>query len=290
MKRSKGHTKFSICSIGVKRQGLFVCLSLFVLACRISSADATLYWEDDFEIPLTQGGRWAYAEYACSGSPCTYLDISTDIAHSGTHSLKLFYDTVQYNDSHNVGIIRTIPQTDPQLFTRFFYRTHNFTYSAGGNTNHFYLGNLGAVAIHSGSRAMALALLSSQDCYAPGLIVDCYASWHATPNLATINLSDDQWYCIETETTMNTLGSANAILHLWVNGVLTLEYKNFRIRGTSTRGPNGNSSLSAFNTIQIFKQAGSGFMYFDQFAVGTTRIGCGDNTSPPAAPNNLTVR
>jgi hypothetical protein len=199
-----------------------------------------------------------------------------------------------YDDSHNVAIIRTFPhpQTNRTLFTRFFYRTGSpFNYSSN-ETNHFYLGDLGVVAVHSGSRAMALKILNSEDCLSPTIILDCYAPWLATPNLATVNLNDDRWYCVETETTINSPGSANAVLRLWVDGVLTLEYMNFRLRGTAEIGPNGNSSLSGFNAIKILKQDGTGRMYYDQFAVGTTRIGChavNTDTTQPAAPINLTV-
>src|SRR5262249_36519298 len=128
----------------------------------------------------------------------------------------------------------------------------------------------------------------TEDC--PGLQTDCYATWYSAPNKATVNLSDGQWYCIETETTMNTPGTANAALRLWVDGNLTVEYTNFRIRGTLATGSNGNSSLSGLNVIKILKQAGTGQMYFDQFAVGPARIGCSSSSTAPAAPTGLTVQ
>jgi hypothetical protein len=249
-------------------------------------------WDEDFETPLA--GRWEYLEGACSGSPCQYLDISTDLAFSGTHSLKLLYNTDEGNDSHNVAIVRAIPQTDPTLFTRFYYRTHAFTYSHVVTT-HFYQGDLGTGVVHlTDSQEMAIAVQTSEDCYfSASLTQDCYANWNAVSNKAKVNLNDDQWYCIETETTMNSIGMDNAALRLWVDGVLTVEYKNFRLRGMSPIGPNGNSSLSGFNAISIYKHAGTGSMYFDRFAVGTTRIGCvalGKDITAPLAPVNLDVR
>lgn len=279
----------------MKQRVLFLCLFILGLVCCFSSAHAEVYWDDDFEIPLTQAGRWAYLPSSgCSGSPCPYLDIvSPANVHSGVKSLRLYYDTMPYDDSHNVAIIRTFPhpQTNRTLFTRFYYFTATpFNYPSPPNeTNHFYLGDLGVVAVHSGSRAMALKVLNSEDCMSPTIILDCYAPWLATPNREIVNLNDNQWYCIETETTMNTLGNSDAKLSLWVNGILTLDYTKFRIRGTAERGPNGNSSLSGFNSIKILKQDGTGRMHYDQFAVGTTRIGCPETPDAPAAPTNLNV-
>jgi hypothetical protein len=250
---------------------------------------AAVYWEDDFESPFA--GRWAYAGYACSGSPCAYLDRSTDVAHNGTYSLKLHFDSPQGDDSHNVAITRSVPQSDPTLFTRFFYRTHAFNYNTFFGTSHFYIADLGAGVIHKGSRAMIFTILNVEDC--PGSQTDCYATWDFLPNRATVSLNDNQWYCIETETTMNNPGAPNAALRMWVDGTLTHEYTNFRMRGTLPSGPNGNSSLSSLNTIHILRQAGSGVMYLDQFAVGTTRIGCSSlslDTTPPSAPTGLSVR
>jgi hypothetical protein len=277
------------------RQGLLL-VFLFVIGMGptfgMSTANAAVYWDDDFESPLT--GRWLYQHFACSNlsSPCPYLDISADTAHNGTQSLKLFYDTINdYDNSHNVSSSRSFPQTDTTLFTRFYYQTAGtFTYSPSG-THHFYLGDLGVVAVHSGSRAMALLVMHSRDCFLPVLKQDCYASWLATPNVAAVNLNDNQWYCIETQITLNAPSNADAVLRLWVNGSLTLEYKNFRIRGTSPNGPNGNSSVSGLNVIEILKHAGVGRMYFDQFAVGSERINCSNstNSTTPAPPKNLRV-
>ena len=286
----------------MKQRPFFLCVFILGAVFCLGSAHATLYWDDDFESALT--GRWVYLNDACNGSPCTYVDRSTEHAHSGSHSLKLHYDldlTLKpFDDSHSVAIVRSMPQTAPTLFTRFYYFTKApFTYypdhgGVKGLTTHFYQEDLGTGVVNlSGSRAMAMAVQTGQDCYfSGGLITDCYANWYAIPNIQTVDLTDNQWYCIETETTMNSPGSSNAVLRLWVDGVLTLEYKNFRLRGTSAIGANGNSSLSEFNTIQIYKQYGHGDAYFDDFAVGTTRIGCGGSadTTPPFPPKGLAIR
>lgn len=280
------------------KQGLFfLCLFILGLVCCLSSAHAIVYWDDDFESPLA--GRWDYLEYAGSNSPSLYLDISTDEAHSGTHSLKLVYNPVkEYDDSQNVAIVRTFQQTDPTIWTRFYYRTNGFHYSPIA-TNHFYLGDVGVVALHSsGLQGMTLEVLVGQDC--PGSAPDCYATWPVNPNqpaAAAVNLDDNIWHCIETQTTLDkpatlTMPAINAVLQLWVDGVSTLVYTN-HIRGTSPTGTNGNSSLSAFNSIQILKQAGTGVIYLDQFAVGTARIGCtggSADTTPPEVPIGLTIR
>ncbi len=296
------------------KQGLFfLCLFILGLVCCLSSAHAIVYWNEDFETPLA--GNWTYSGGygpACMGSPCLYLDRSTPAYpyfHSGTHSLRLFYNTNQFDDKNNVAIVRSVPQTDLTLFTRFWYLTIGFTYppdvstSFKSVTTHFYQEDLGTGVVTLNFKpdpndvttvpVMAMAIQASEDCHSQsGLISDCYANWYATPNVTTVKLVDNLWYCIETETTMNSPGSANAVLQLWVNGTLTIHYTNFRLRGSADIGQNGNSSLSKINSIQIYKQYGTGSAYLDDFAVGTTRIGCGGSadTTPPETPFGLTIR
>lgn len=285
----------------MKRLLFFLCLIILGGILCHPSANASIYWDDDFEIPLAQSGKWVYLQGACSGTQCPYLvDISNDAHFSGTQSLRLNYGSIQGDDTHNVGIVRTVPQTDPTLFTRFYYRTKAFTYSPSPVvTTHFYQEDLGTGVVHlPDSGAMGIAVQTSEDCYfkIAGVVTltqDCYANWIAFPKTPAIRLQDDTWYCIETETTMNSLGMNNAVLRLWVDGVLTVEYTNFRLRGMLPNGPNGNSSLSGFNAIHIYKQTGTGLMYFDRFAVGDTRIGCltlGKDITAPVAPANLDIR
>ena len=113
-----------------------------------------------------------------------------------------------------------------------------------------------------------------------------------TPILASRPLANDVWYCIEEHWKLNTPGVADGALELWVDGVQTFGYYNQTFRGTLVSGsPVGNSSNMTFDEFQVIRQLGTGTMYWDEFAIGTTRIGCSGNpsadTTPPRPPVGL---
>jgi hypothetical protein len=262
-------------------------LMIVLLLALPSASQSVVYWDDDFENHLAP--NWPYDP----SDPC-YPDgcnpqISADLAHSGTHSLKGHYTGL---DSGR-WIDRYYPATE-EVWTRFYYRTTNFTYNNVG-TKHFHLGD-GVhypnfwISNNAGRRDMMVYGQNTADpnCgsggsqgvpfsqSSPG---DCL--YYA--NVATVNLNDDQWYCIEIHLRMNTPGVSDGIAQIYVDGKLTTNYTNAGFRGVLNQGPNLNSSSSTFNFTRIFVQHGVGDMFYDQFAVGNTRIPCG--ASPATSPN-----
>ena len=264
------------------------------LVCLLpQSSAAIVYWDEDFESPLWTGSNanpWDTGACDPTGvsqfpNGCNPL-ISTDVAHSGTRVLKGIYRGTDIEGSgawidraHPVGI---------EVFTRFWYRTHAFTYWAPSETKHFYHSSNATSGLYPifltgnpfGSRELAFwGGNVAEACPTGGGPYD--ACWYY-PNAAKIPLADDRWYCLESHVKMNTPGVADGVLELWVDGVQTLNYQNRTFRGTQVLGPNNNSSTAKFDFIRIYVQHGDGLMYYDQFAAGSTRIGCG--SAAPAAP------
>jgi hypothetical protein len=90
---------------------------------------------------------------------------------------------------------------------------------------------------------------------------------------------------------MNTPGSADGIAQLWVDGTQTVNYTG-QWRPTTDGGPGQPSFKATFTFVRIFVQHGVGEMFYDDFAVGNTQIGCGATIAPPnkpASPASLTL-
>lgn len=270
------------------------------------SGFAAVYWEDDFEIPITQAGRWVYSQKAwCANNPpsvipCPDLGISTDVAHSGTHSLKLVYDTAFPDNLFDVAISRAIPQTGSTtaistLFSRFYYRSHASTSEPviilfkQADLTHYSPTTIVKPIVVNASNVFAIGVQNGEACdFILGAYGECASNWIADPNMGIAKLIDDQWYCIETETRVN---NPHSLFNLWVNGVWTIHHSDLELRGMPVSGTYDNPSFSGFNVIQLYKQAGdkgNGVVYFDQLAVGPNRIGCAETlTVNPVNPGML---
>jgi hypothetical protein len=90
----------------------------------------------------------------------------------------------------------------------------------------------------------------------------------------------NKWICIETRMKLNTPGSSNGEMTLWIDGTLDAQASNLNFRGTYT--------TYGINAILIENYTNSGAprnqsRNFDNFVVSRTRIGCG--TAPPLKPS-----
>ena len=88
-----------------------------LLACWPAPAQAvTLIPESNFEGSGPVADGWGYTASYCSSSPCTWLDVSTDMPHAGSKSLKLTYNAAWSSPNpqiNTVGIFREFtPQTE----------------------------------------------------------------------------------------------------------------------------------------------------------------------------------
>jgi hypothetical protein len=253
-----------------------------------------MFWQETFEAP-TNLGNW---QQSTPSMPY----VSSTLPYQGLQSLQL-----DYNGSTGGGFMdRQHPNVD-EVYTRFYTQTKAFSYEASTGTKRFQQSNLNTPYMYPnfwwenifGSREMAIiGQVVAEPCASTGH--PAYDSCPYYPNMASVPLSDNRWYCIETHLKMNTPGVANGVIELWVDGVQTMSYTGRTFRGPSVSNPNGNSSLTIFNNIRIYRQAGVGTMWYDNFAVGSTRIGCSGGSTPgtstpstpssPTAPSGITFR
>lgn len=250
--------------------------------------------EDSFEGANPEASGWRYTASYCSSSPCPWLDVSTDVAHAGSKSLKGTYSAAwSPTGINNAAIYRTFtPTTD--LYNRYYYRTSGFIPEPSTGTKHIYWRSSTSTGVPDffsinffGSRELSMA---------GQILADCgYSSCNFYPNMASKPLADNVWYCIEEHIKLNDIGVANGMVEIWIDGVQTVGYYNRTFRGTAVNGPNGNSSTTLFDEQRIYKQAGDGLIYYDQFTAATTRVGCSGSppsadTTPPATPAGLFIR
>jgi hypothetical protein len=265
-----------------------ITLSLFLFT--FSHAD--MFWQEDFEAP-TNLGNWAR-------STPSMPYVSSSLPYQGLQSLRL-----DYNGPSGGGFIDRQHPNVEEVYTRFYTQTKTFSYDSI-TTKRFQQLNIYTYAYPNfwwehmfGSRELAVsAQVVAEPCASTGH--PAYDSCNYYPNMARVPLSDDRWYCVETHIKMNTPGVANGVIELWVDGVQTMSHTGRQFRGPNVSNPNGNSSLANFNGIRIYRQAGVGTMWYDDFAVGSTRIGCSGSstpptstpstTSPPNAPSGVTIR
>lgn len=238
-------------------------------------SEAGVFWEDNFENHLTP--NWDTG--ACGGSPqdgCN-ASISTDIAHGGTHSLKSDYPSSNNLFLQGAGTsIKRNTTASREVWMRFYYRTVNFQYGRDV-TKHFILRGVYWMNIF-GSREMGANVITPVSVTCPNNSVD--QSCNYFPNIASIPLNDNQWYCIETHLRSSTPQSAlNGQIQIFVDGTRTLDYNNIATYDTSTQN----------NLLDHYTQYGWGKKYIDDLAVGDARIGCSGspNLSPP---QNLKVQ
>lgn len=261
-----------------------------LLAVSSGRAEALTYWDDDFENHLWTGSDGNPWVTGCVQDGCN-PSISTDVAFSGTRSLRGRYTGF---DSGNY-VDRKYPATD-EVWTRFYYRTATgFAYDSpdhAGGTKHFNLGDgvhyPNIWVMHDTSKAGRQFFLEvqvpQQNCGAGP-----YDSCDVVPNVANIQIADNQWYCVESRFVMNTPGVANGLLQMWVDGTQIMNRTSVALRGPNVNNPNQNSSLATWSMVRIYVQHGTGLMYYDRFAIGNTRIGCSESPSSvttPTAPTN----
>lgn len=259
-----------------------------LLAVFVTPVEATVFWDEDWENHAAP--NWPigtsdprYPDGAnpgiCPGSPGLFCNPAQDVAFSGTHSLKRHYDGGVSGDASGIvtnGFTRSYPSTDDVWF-RLRYRTIAFTYNSPGTKifhahNSLYYPDHWIMQILSDNREFSVI---GQNYVTGGTF---------KANMAHIPIGDDQWYCVEHHAKMNTPGQPDGILEIWVDGVQTMGYYNVNMRPTTNGGPGQPSILATFNSTDLFVQKGIGEMYYDDFAVGDTRIGCGGggDFTPPS--------
>lgn len=271
---------------------LILTITVAALFCA-APAQAAIIFQDDFEKSKLENAGWIFADGFCFQSPwtsprtepCSILDLSTDMAHNGAKSLKL-----TFNGGQGQALSISPPSPGTDRYVRYWFRTVGFTYEASTGTKFVYWRGdsdptgypNGVSGNYFGSRNHIFGIQNGTGpCGAP----NCF---YESPNMAARPLADNTWHCIEEHVKLNTPGVADGVLELWVDGVQTHGYYTELWKSSTT------TSTMKWDSWQIIRQSGSGISYIDEFAIGTTRIGCSGNpsadTTPPVAPSGLTLR
>jgi len=302
--------------IPMVRRWIPVLILLLLLAV---PTQATIFINEGFEgTSLTAlGWQWnsGYCAWSPSSVPCPFLDLSSDIAFTGTKSLKQVYSAAwsDPNPQINTQAIEKRPgaiaSAGGDMWTKYRYRTVGFTYAAQTSTKQVYIKNTQNSAptwvsnFFWGSRQLGMSAQGMAGLCPTNPGAGPFQSCNLYPNMAAINLADNQWYCIEEHIKFNTPGQPNGNVEIFVNGVQTLGYYNVQwLAGTPTpsnaaTGPccfGWNLPTTVVDLIALYKQNGDGVRYFDDFVVANTRIGCSGTTppadaTPPSPPTNFRV-
>lgn len=269
-------------------------------------AGSVLIPEDSFEYLHPENNGWGYTQGACGKSPCPYLDITSEAAYAGSRALKLFYPPDSATGTSSQAIYKYFSAPVNEAYNRYWYRTVGFTYEPSTGTKQIYwrgdgfgtgVPNGGSI-FSFGSREMSMALQGIAGACPPGSSGGTGGTCNLYPNQPTrMPLADNTWYCIEEHINLGTPGGNNGAVDVWINGIKTVGYANIAILPSTTLGPNNSSSLAKLNEHRIYKQAGIGIKYIDQYMASTTRIGCSGtpppvviDLTPPAAPIGVTVK
>lgn len=237
-------------------------------------SQAAVYWEDSFE-PGKTG-------FSLAGG----MSYTTNPLHSGSQALKENFcnaDTSQCGSySH-----RTFPASS-EVYSRFYFRMQSgFKVSSigtkminfdggspsGGKRHNFW------VEMRYGNTNLSLI--------ASGIPVN--GAYSAKAYNSSFSFSPDKWYCVETHIKENTPNVANGLIEFWVNGSQVLYAPNQMFMQTGINATDEKLTLST-----LYVQLGYGYLYWDDIAVGNTKIGCGGSqladSSPPLSPVGVAVK
>ena len=263
------------------------CMLGVVLLCVSTTAHAAVDWDESWEYANNQA--WIdspWKNFACTATSMAGIaEISSDRAFSGTKSMKMTY--IGHTPPTTCWMDRFFTAKTEVLYTRIYMFLDNF------------VGDPTSTKIWSHSD------------------VNSYPAWwwrifgnnngHAVSiegtnlgtgsNITSGTIPSGQWVCVETEVRMNTPGVADGIIRSWVNGTLRINRTDLLMRFATNVLVNGaanfNGPTSGMSYTRMYRQWGTGVVYYDRFAVSRdARIGClggQTDTTAPARPANFVV-
>ena len=258
-------------SAGNKRTLLLSLVVTAVLSVLPISSHAAIFWDDEMELNNT--GFGFPQGQSCGGANSFNYDSTQKV--SGNGSIRL-----DYSGANNCGGFadRSYPGT-ADLYTRFYIRlSPNWVTSpvvtkitrsdtSGPNSNWW--------SMLWGSTTL---MVGAQNVPTIGSTVNLYTSF---------SFARGVWYCVETQEQLGTSGATNGVIRAWVNGT---QVQN--VTGVQFRQPGDNS---LYVNKRMYRQEGTGSIWYDRMAVGNSRIGClgsvpTSDSTPPTPPVGLTVR
>jgi hypothetical protein len=274
-------------------------------------SDATVFFDDDFAAGSLASNGWnqSYNNPPTSGS----LEISTDFALTGTHSVKGYFTDVTGMTNYKSDVYKTFPSST-HVFMRYGFReSPGFVTGTNGGSKRIRYTGIGGNpniwtytfngAAFSGQGQYSITVEAPYDGSGVHEVVTVGSRNSERDNIVLfsgVNPSQTSWDQVETEVLFNDPGQYNGVIRMWINGTLRIEVINVALRGPTPTSQclqfSGTLCPSTvyFNSADIFIQSGLGQIYYDRIAVGDTRIGTttggGGDIIAPAAPLGLQVR
>ena len=277
--------------------GRIVILAVMVMGLWATPSQATIFFDDSFETCTVGGG----ASFPCEGwndfgqeGPGN-LEISNEFPLSGSKTLKMTWPDATGGPS----IYKSVPLPGTHIFIRYANRRGStWAYpTVNGQSKLVIIGNLGY------PRSM---IVDQSGTYR--IVVECPYRVLGTGGAPIASILWDtgfapranQYDQVEMEYKLNQPGQADGLIRVWINNALRLERLNLELRGPTPTSVTGSScgqivpSTYKIQTIQIYRQGGTGVRHVDRFAVGDTRIGLVGSgglpdSTPPATPAGWTI-
>ena len=264
-------------------------LGVVLLYVSTTAHAATPFFDENFEYAdntaWLSSGNWGAS--SCTAAQHTgIMEISSQRSFSGSKSLKMTYVGDLGATAFTCFIDRFFPASDT-VYTRIYLFLDGFT-ASNINTKMYTQSHDKHYprfwwSLHQSSNIMRVAIEGT--------------TLGANANLPGGAFPSGRWACLETRVTLNTPGMADGIVQAWVDGVQRIDRTDLMMRNATEVLINGtlpnanyNGPSSRMQYTRMYRQHGNGVIYFDELAVGNTRIGClGAQTdaTPPAPPSNF---
>jgi hypothetical protein len=237
-----------------------------------SGTSAGTFWTDDFEAGLD---GWSAYDGAGPGS----IEVVTEQAHSGSHSLRLHYVDL----GAGVGpFIDRYSQRTTNMYVRAWIKSSpGFVYS----------GSATKLSYSPRGDNYPSCLLNTQGSPVP--FIGC----QGVPNNGTFSNDFMQfassqasistaWHCVEWQVNYGSVGQNNGVVRIWWDDNLVAEKTGIPFL----------ASYADMYLVRMYRERGLGDIYWDDFSVGDTRQGCSGSAAssdqppgPPASPRIQSV-
>lgn len=286
--------------------GKLLVVLLLIVLCLTNTAQATIYWDDDFESAADLTSNWTdYSNGFINGSQ---LFTSTGFAFTGTRSLAMAYTQLlnpggPFMDRFtcpNCGGTSVGPYSDT-FAVRFVLHPANNMQFDSTDTKIIYVRNDTAdfSQCPGGFAGGLTGVIETQNLPA-GMFFTLQGAYDATD---TENItwggaapSPGSTHTYEMVWVMNTPGQSNGTLTFYVDGTQSKQLTGRQFRGptpsSTTYGSQCAPSTAQVTNVRMFVQSGVGTLYVDRLATGNARINVvgGTSTTAPPAPTGLTVQ
>ncbi|MBI4001418.1 MAG: hypothetical protein HY348_06515 [Nitrospira defluvii] len=225
-------------------------------------ARADTFWTEDFENGL---GKWSLYDGVRPGN----IEIVTDEAHSGSHSLRMHYVKLdagggpfidRYSRHTNNMYIRAWVKWAPGFLIAPAFTKLSYSPRGDNNTGPNCLIDLNP------SRGGGISFICQ------GVPNDGRNAEDFIDEVPKAEISE-QWHCVEWRVNNGTVGKADGVVQLWWDDELVYERRKIFFL----------AKPADYYIVRMYRERGLGDLYWDDFSVGDSRQGCGNGPPPPTA-------